>query len=99
MFSGIASEHRVATIPCDSFNALGIDIAGLHHTCIFEISKSARDVVRLVSSCALFGDLCSLLPDGFRKYASNRSRSFDPLKRNIIDELISLFPGRRSYRC
>ena len=90
IFSGIGSEMRVSQMLIDHFNTDGATPYSVSHTCSFEISKAARDVLRLTSTCPLFGDLCSLLPPSVRAWTASRPRSFRQLKNMIIDEKLRL---------
>ena len=98
MCSGIGSEMRVSRMLIDHSNTVGATLYSVFHTCSFEISKAARDVLRLTSTCPLFGDLCSLLPPSVRAWTASRPRSFRQLRRVIIDEKLRLLHNSFCFR-
>ena len=61
-----------------------------HHMSTFEISKAARDVLRLASKCPLFGDLCSVLPDDVYALIQANPRSVSQMRKLIITDQLML---------
>ena len=70
----------------------------IEHTCTFEIVPSARDVLRLSSKCALFGDLCSLLPEDVRTWYDSRTRSMEAVIDKIVGERVLLLDHAFCHR-
>ena len=81
---------RVSQMLIDHFNTDGATPYFAYHICSFEISKAARDVLRLTSTCPLFGDLCSLLLPSVRAWTASWPCSFRQLRKIIIDEKLRL---------
>ena len=56
-FFGAATGHEVVKIILNNFAPPGMEALMVHHTCNFEITPSARDVLHLSSGCAPICDL------------------------------------------
>ena len=98
IFSGIGSEHFVAKMLLHSYSQSSTIPLKLEHTCTFEISKHARDVLALTSDCPLFGDVLSLLPPTVLAWARKRDRTVDELKRAIVLDRPLLAFSSHCYR-
>ena len=98
LFSGICSELRVAEMLIDHLTNLDDVGYKVHHMCTFEISKAARDVIRLASKCPLFGDLCSVLPDDVYAWVKAKPRSVSQMRKLIITDQLMLRTHAYCYR-
>ena len=85
MFSGIGTEVCASAMLEDHLCVDGQEGPTFVDTCTFEVRKAARSALQEMSSCALFGDILSLLPETLQAWVREGGHSLELLKRRIFD--------------